>query len=42
MQSTDLFHQYSLTPRTWDEMYDEERIRHQYQNVFDFLLSIPS
>lgn len=41
MQSAELFQQYSLAPRTWDEMYDQGKVRVPYQNVFNFLLSIP-
>lgn len=41
MPSPNLFHQYSLSPRTWDEMYDAANVRAQYQNVFDFLQRIP-
>ncbi|WP_276374720.1 circularly permuted type 2 ATP-grasp protein [Chryseolinea sp. H1M3-3] len=41
MPSTHLFQQYSLAPRTWDEMYENENVRDQYQNVFDFLQGIP-
>jgi uncharacterized circularly permuted ATP-grasp superfamily protein len=41
MPSTHLFQQYSLAPRTWDEMYENENVRVQYQNVFDFLQGIP-
>jgi uncharacterized circularly permuted ATP-grasp superfamily protein len=41
MQSTELFNQYLQVPRTWDEMYDDGNVRLHYQNVFNFLLSIP-
>src|SRR5688500_9235675 len=41
MQSTELFNQYPLAPRTWDEMYDDGNVRLHYQNVFNFLLNIP-
>ena len=42
MLTTPLFNHYALAPRTWDEMYDEDRVRSQYQNVFDFLQRIPN
>jgi uncharacterized circularly permuted ATP-grasp superfamily protein len=41
MQSTDLFDKYALTPSTWDEMYQNEKVRLHYQNVFNFLRNIP-
>ena len=41
MPNTSLFNQYELAPRTWDEMYDDKQVRVQYQNIFDFLRSIP-
>jgi uncharacterized circularly permuted ATP-grasp superfamily protein len=40
MKATELFHKYPLIGNTWDEMYDEERVRGHYQNVFDSLSSI--
>src|SRR5918993_1622257 len=42
MLTTPLFHHYALAPKTWDEMYDDEKIRFQYRNVFDFLQRIPA
>ena len=42
MLTTPLFHHYALAPRTWDEMYDDETVRFQYRNVFDFLQRIPA
>ncbi|HEY5746032.1 MAG TPA: circularly permuted type 2 ATP-grasp protein [Chryseolinea sp.] len=42
MTATDLFHKYPLIGNTWDEMYDEERVRAHYQNVFNSLSSIPA
>ena len=42
MLTTPLFHHYALAPRTWDEMYDDEKVRFQYRNVFDFLQRIPA
>src|SRR5688500_347063 len=41
MLPSDLFQRYSLSPSTWDEMYENENVRLHYQNVFDFLQSIP-
>jgi uncharacterized circularly permuted ATP-grasp superfamily protein len=41
MQSTDLFDKYAITPSTWDEMYQNEKVRLPYQNVFNFLRNIP-
>jgi len=38
---SDLFTNYPISPSIWDEMYDEERIRPQYQDVYNFLLNIP-
>ncbi len=40
MKATELFHKYPLIGNTWDEMYDEEKVRGHYQNVFDSLSSI--
>ena len=42
MPNTSLFNHYELAPRTWDEMYDDNEIRSQYQNIFDFLHRIPA
>ncbi|AYB33682.1 circularly permuted type 2 ATP-grasp protein [Chryseolinea soli] len=42
MSATDLFHKYPLIGNTWDEMYDEDRVRTHYQNVFNSLSSIPA
>jgi len=42
MTATDLFHKYPLIGNTWDEMYDEDRVRAHYQNVFNSLSSIPA
>ncbi|HOX84144.1 MAG TPA: circularly permuted type 2 ATP-grasp protein, partial [Chryseolinea sp.] len=39
--TSDLFGNYPISPSIWDEMYDEERIRPQYQDVYNFLLNIP-
>ncbi|MEO7988226.1 MAG: circularly permuted type 2 ATP-grasp protein [Chryseolinea sp.] len=30
-----------MSPSIWDEMYNEDRIRPQYQDVYNFLLNIP-
>lgn len=42
MKATELFHQYPLLPNTWDEMYNDEKVRRHYQNVYDSLSNIPS
>lgn len=41
MLPSELFEKYSLSPNTWDEMYENENVRGHYQNVFDFLQNIP-
>jgi uncharacterized circularly permuted ATP-grasp superfamily protein len=41
MESTALFDSYPITTGTWDEMYDHEKVRAPYQNVYDFLKQIP-
>ncbi len=41
MASSDLFSGYSVSPSTWDEMFDQESIRSHYQNVAEFLLVRP-
>lgn len=41
MASPDLFSQYSVSPSTWDEMFENKTIRDHYQNVATFLLDIP-
>ncbi len=42
MPNASLFNQYELSPRTWDEMYDEKQVRSQYQKIFEYLQSIPA
>ena len=42
MLTTPLLNHYALAPRTWDEMYDDDKVRFQYRNVFDFLQRIPA
>lgn len=42
MPSTSLFHDYTLATDSWDEMYGDNKIRVQYQNVYDFLRRIPA
>jgi uncharacterized circularly permuted ATP-grasp superfamily protein len=42
MPNMSLFNNYELAPRTWDEMYGENQVRAQYQNVFEFLGRIPA
>ncbi len=39
--TSDLFANYPISPSIWDEMYNEDRIRPQYQDVYNFLLNIP-
>ncbi len=39
--TSDLFANYPISNSIWDEMYDEERIRPHYQNIYNFLLNIP-
>ncbi len=40
MKATELFQKYPLAENIWDEMYDEEKVRVHYQNVYDSLSSI--
>ena len=42
MPNTSLFNQYELAPRTWDEMYEGDQVRGQYQKIFEYLQSIPA
>lgn len=35
------FDNYSVVPGTWDEMYDQGKVRKPYQGVYDFLSRIP-
>lgn len=42
MKATELFHQYPLLPNTWDEMYNDEKVRTHYQNVYASLSNIPA
>ncbi len=42
MPNTSLFNQYELAPRTWDEMYEDNQVRSQYQKIYDYLQSIPA
>ena len=42
MSPTDLFNKYPLIGNTWDEMYDREKVRRHYKNVFDSLSNIPA
>src|ERR1700709_2710118 len=37
-----LFTTYPNDPTVWDEMHDEDRVREQYQKVFEFLQNIPA
>ena len=38
---SDLFTNYPISSSIWDEMYDKERIRTPYQEIYNFLLNIP-
>ncbi|NOT73974.1 MAG: circularly permuted type 2 ATP-grasp protein [Cyclobacteriaceae bacterium] len=40
MEAADLFKKYPHNPLVWDEMHAPDRVRPQYQKVFDFLLDI--
>ena len=40
MKATELFQKYALAGNTWDEMYDKENVRLQYQNVYESLSRI--
>jgi uncharacterized circularly permuted ATP-grasp superfamily protein len=37
MQTSDLVNNYLVEARTWDEMYTDSSVRHQYRGVVDFL-----
>src|SRR5688500_9895425 len=37
MQTSGLLNTYFVDPHTWDEMYDQDRIREQYQHVVNFM-----
>lgn len=41
MSATDLFNGYPSSSTVWDEMCSDEEIRNHYQNVYNFLRSIP-
>ncbi|HEY5824347.1 MAG TPA: circularly permuted type 2 ATP-grasp protein [Cyclobacteriaceae bacterium] len=41
MESSALFENYPITTGTWDEMYDNGKVRTPYQGVYDFLKQIP-
>jgi uncharacterized circularly permuted ATP-grasp superfamily protein len=41
MESTALFDNYPVNNNTWDEMYDQQKIRTPYQGVYDFLSHTP-
>ncbi len=42
MEAADLFQKYPHNPLVWDEMHAPDRVRPQYQKVFDFLMDIPA
>jgi len=39
--TSELFTNYPISPSIWDEMYNKEQIRPQYQDIYNFLLNIP-
>lgn len=42
MKATTLFDNYTTSPNTWDEMYDQINVRDPYKKVFDFISTIPA
>jgi uncharacterized circularly permuted ATP-grasp superfamily protein len=42
MRAPELFREYPLTLNTWDEMFQENNVRNQYQGFLQFLRSIPA
>ncbi len=42
MKETTLFDNYTTSPNTWDEMYDQVNVRDPYKKVFDFISAIPA
>ena len=42
MALAEFFQKYPHDPKVWDEMYDVDRVRSHYQQVCDFLTSIPA
>jgi uncharacterized circularly permuted ATP-grasp superfamily protein len=42
MRAPELFREYPLTLNTWDEMFQENDVRNQYQGFLQFLRSIPA
>ena len=42
MKATTLFDNYTTSPNTWDEMYDQVNVREPYRKVFDFISNIPA
>ena len=41
MNSFSIFEGYPVPPSTWDEMYVDGTVRSAYQNIYQFLRSIP-
>ncbi len=37
MQTSGLLNTYFVDPHTWDEMYDQDRIREQYRHVVNYM-----
>lgn len=42
MKATTLFDNYTTSPNTWDEMYDQIIVRDPYKKVFEFISTIPA
>jgi uncharacterized circularly permuted ATP-grasp superfamily protein len=42
MKATTLFDNYTTSPNTWDEMYDQINVRDPYKKVFDFISTLPA
>ncbi len=42
MKATTLFDNYTTSPNTWDEMYDQVNVRDPYKKVFDFISALPA
>ncbi|MFZ6001710.1 MAG: circularly permuted type 2 ATP-grasp protein [Bacteroidota bacterium] len=42
MNSGQLFENYPLDPRVWDEMYASDHVREPYKQIYEYLLQIPA
>lgn len=42
MHSSDLFNDYPVSDRVWDEMCSTSEIRKHYRGIYDFLVSVPN